>query len=63
MATTVSLYRLTDLAKAESKNEIIIDTTKDVEIHIIQHSDLTIIRFPFGSKFDLIDDQIIIHQK
>lgn len=63
MPYTVSLHQLEDLAKAESKNEILLATSLNVELHIIAKSDRTIITLPFGNKFDIVDGQIIIHEK
>jgi len=64
MARTVSLHQISDLAKADSKNEILLDTQINTELHIVAKSDgQTIIKFPLGNKFDIINGCIIIHQK
>jgi hypothetical protein len=63
MATTVALHQLQDLAHGESKNEILLDTKPNTELHIISKLDQTIIRFPYGNKFDIVDGMIIIHEK
>jgi len=63
MARTVSLHNLDELAKAEVKNEILLDVNFNTELHIIKQSDRTIINFPFGNKFDIVDGCIIIHPK
>ena len=60
MATLVNKYNLTELSHKESKNEILIDTNKNTEIHILEAKDRTVIKFPFGNKFDIIDGMIII---
>jgi len=61
MPTTVALHQLDELAHGESKNEILLDTTTRTELHIIVKSGETIIKLPFGNKFDIIDGMIIIH--
>ncbi len=63
MPKQVKLHQLEDLANNESKAEILLDTNPNTELHIIRDSDRTIISFPFGNKFDIIDNQIIIHEK
>lgn len=63
MARTVSFYSLDELATTESKNEILLSTKLNTELHIIEQSDRTIIKFPFGNKFDIVDGLIIIHEK
>jgi len=63
MPTLVRKYDLHELAHKESKNEILLDAKLNTELHIIAKSDRTIIRLPFGNKFDLIDGMIIIHEK
>jgi predicted choloylglycine hydrolase len=63
MPTTVALHQLDELAHGESKNEILLDTKLNTELHIIAKSDRTIITFPYGNKFDIVDGMIIIHEK
>ncbi len=63
MPRTVSLHQIEDLAKAESKYEILLQTKVNTKLHIIAEPDRTIITLPFGNKFDIIDGQIIIHEK
>lgn len=63
MPTTVSCYTIAELAKAESKNDILLQTKENTELHIIAAKDRTVIRFPFGNKFDVVDGCIIIHEK
>lgn len=63
MPTLVSKYDLHELAHEESKNEILLDAKLKTELHIISKSDRTIIKLPFGNKFDLVDGMIIIHEK
>lgn len=63
MPTTVALHQLQDLAHGESKNEILLDTSLNVELHIISQPDRTIISLPYGNRFDIIDKQIIIYEK
>lgn len=63
MPYTVSLHQIKDLAKAESKNEILLDTKLNTELHITVEEDRTIISFPYGNKFDVINGRIIIHEK
>ena len=63
MPTTVALHQLKDLTLVDSKNELLLDTSLNVELHIIAQSDKTIIRLPFGNKFDIIDKCIIIYDR
>jgi len=64
MPTLLRLHQLNDLSHEESPNEILLDTQINTELHIIRKpSGETIIKFPFGNKFDIIDGQIIIHEK
>ena len=63
MAKTVSLHQIDDLAKAECKNEILLQTNNNTELHIIAKEEKTIIKFPFGNKFDVINGCIIIHER
>lgn len=63
METTVSLHSLCDLANGSSKTEILLLTKLNTELHIIAKSDSTIIKLPFGNKFDIVDGMIIIHEK
>ena len=63
MPTTVALHQIEDLAHGDSKNEILLDTKLNTELHIIAKGDTTIIRLPYGNKFDIIDGLIIIHEK
>lgn len=63
MAYTVTLHQLSDLAKGDAKNEILLDTKLNTELHITAKEDKTIISFPYGNKFDVIDGQIIIYEK
>ncbi len=61
MPITLSFYKIEDLAKAESKNEILLQTINNTELHIIAVNEMTIIKLPFGNKFDIIDGCIIIY--
>ena len=63
MPTTVSLHNLQDLARGESKKEILLDTKLNTGLHIIAKDDSTIIRLPYGNKFDIIDGMIVIYEK
>jgi hypothetical protein len=63
MAYTVALHDINDLVSGDSKNEILLNTKQNTELHIIVKHDSTIITLPFGNKFDIIDRQIIIHEK
>jgi len=63
MPTTVALHQLESLAHGDSKNQIILETSLNVELHIIAESNQTVIRLPYGNKFDIIDGCIIIHEK
>ena len=61
MPTLVSLRQLHNLSHEDSKNELLLDTSKGTELHIVQEGDKTIITLPYGNKFDVVDRQIIIH--
>lgn len=63
MPYTVSLHQLQDLATGDAKNEILLTTKLNTELHIIVKDDCTVITFPFGNKFDVVDGRIIIHEK
>jgi len=63
MARQVRIHQLNDLAHDETKNEILLDTEQNTELHIILIGNQTIIKFPFGNKFDVIDGKIVIHSK
>lgn len=64
MPRQVTLHQLNDLSHKESPNEILLDTQIKTELHIISKpSGETIIKLPFGNKFDIVDGQIIIHEK
>ncbi len=62
MPTRVALHQLEDLSHEESSNEIFLDTKLNTELHIRVKTDRTIIMFPFGNKFDIVDGMIIIHE-
>jgi len=63
MPRKVALHQLESLSNDETKNEILLDTSLNVELHIISQQHCTIIRLPYGNRFDIIDGQIIIHEK
>jgi len=63
MAYTVTLHQIEDLAKGDAKNEILLDTKRNTELHITVKEDKTIITFPYGNKFDVVDGCIIIYDK
>ncbi len=59
MATKVKLHQISDLSGDTA--EILLDTNIKTELHIIEHAGRTIIRFPYGNKFDIINGTIVIH--
>jgi hypothetical protein len=63
MPTTVALHQLIDLAHGESKNEILLDTSINTELHIIKQGDKTIITFPYGNEFYISGRSIVIKDK
>lgn len=63
MPTLLKRHQLTELAHEHSKNEVLIDTQKRTCLHITVGKGATIIEFPFGNRFDIIDGRIIIHEK
>lgn len=63
MPITVRVHRINDIAHTETPNEILLDTQLNTELHIISQENKTIIKFPYGNRFDIIDGEIIIHEK
>lgn len=63
MATKVALHQISGLSHGTSKDEIILGTKLNTELHIIVKDDRTIIQLPYGNRFDVIDGCIIIHEK
>ncbi len=63
MPITIKQYDLSELSHKDSKNQLFIRVQKSTMIDIEEEKDKTIISFPFGNKFDIIGDKIIIHQK
>jgi len=63
MPNTVAVHQLQVLAHGDSKNEILLDTRLNTELHIIVQGTETVIRLPYGNKFDIVDGCIIIHEK
>lgn len=61
MSRQVKLHQIYDLAHKETPNEILLDTHINTELHIISENNQTIIKFPYGNKFDIVDGNIIIH--
>ncbi len=58
MPTIIQLHQLEDLS--EGKGEILLETEINTELHIIRRGHDTIIKFPYGNRFDVIDGNIII---
>jgi hypothetical protein len=63
MPRKIRLLQLEDLAHKETPNEVLIDTTIKTELHIISETNRTVIKFPYGNRFDIIDGCIIIYDK
>jgi len=64
MPTQVRLHQLSDLSNEESPNEIFLETEINTQLRIVSKpSGETIISFPYGNKFDIINGHIIIHEK
>lgn len=63
MPRQVIMYQLPDLSHNDTPNEILLNTKENIELHIIAECDRTIIKFPFGNKFDIVDGCVIIHEK
>ena len=60
MPRTVTRYTIDELSHEQSKNEVLISATKDIEIGLqIIDGDL-VIWLPFGNKFNTIGGRIII---
>lgn len=60
MAKTVNIHDLHDLSSA--KDEILLSTNLNTELHIVRQGENTLIKFPFGNKFDIIDGIIYIKE-
>jgi len=60
MNREVSLIQLSDVAHKSTPNEILLETLINTELHIISKENTTIIKLPFGNKFDIVDGIIII---
>lgn len=61
MPTKVNLYGIGELAHKESPNMIMIKAA-GVRLNILEVKDCTVVSFPFGTKFDIINGEIIIHK-
>lgn len=61
MPTKVNLHKLPELANQESPTEVLIQSRPDINLHIINESKRTIIKLPYGNKFDIINNTIVIH--
>lgn len=60
MPRTVTLHDIHNLAHESTNNEILLSTKLNTELHIIAKHEKTIIKLPFGNKFDIVDGMIII---
>lgn len=63
MPTLTNKYTLTELSNKESPSEILLNTKENTQLHIISSTNRTLIKLPYGSKFDIVDGIIIIHEK
>lgn len=63
MAKQVALHQLEDLSHTESTGEIFLETQLNTQLHIVKRLNRTIINLPFGNRIDIINNQIIIHEK
>ena len=63
MPREIKLLQLADVAHEQTPNEILLDTQLNTELHIISQNNRTIIKFPYGNKFDVIDGMIIVKDK
>ncbi|MCG9792494.1 hypothetical protein [Flavobacterium algicola] len=63
MPRQIRLIQLADVAHEQTPNEILLDTQLNTELHIISENNQTIIKLPYGNKFDIIDGMIIIKDK
>lgn len=63
MARKVNYHQLADLSNTETPNEILLDTKTNTELHIIARDDKTVIKLPFGNKYEIIYGCIVIHEK
>jgi len=63
MPTLVKLYQLSELSHDDSKNEVVIQTNLNTEIHITVNGETTEISFLFGNEFKVINNKIYIDTK
>lgn len=59
----VRVLQIEDVAHQESKNEVLLNTNANTQLHIISKNRNTYIKLPYGNKFDVVDGIIIIHEK
>lgn len=59
----ISVHQIEDLSHEDSKDEILLETNLNTQLHIIRRSNETIIHLPYGNRIDTIRNQIIIHEK
>lgn len=62
MPRNVRLHKLSELVNDETTNEILLDTNPSTELHIVAEIHRTIIKLPYGNKFDIIDGCMVIYK-
>ena len=63
MPSKINGHDLRELSHEETSNEVLINTQSSTTVHIRTELTLTVIRFPFGNKFEIDGDEIIIHSR
>lgn len=63
MPTLANRHTLDELSHNDTPSEFYLETKINTELHIIACSDRTIIKLPYGNKFDIVNGDIIIHEK
>ena len=61
MPKTITEYSIDELSHAETKNEVFIASNPNTRLQIVVKDNRTIIRLPFGNKFDIVGGEIIIY--
>lgn len=63
MSYTVAFHQINNLAKGNAKNEILLNTNLNTELHITIRENKTIITLPYGDKFDIVNHCIIVYDR
>ena len=62
MPRSINVFSLEELSNKETPEEIIIVPANGTQIHVeVFRNKKTVISFPFGNKFDVVNNKIIVH--